>query len=530
MWSNRAFSRRTFVIALVLFIAATCYIYPKHIDRLNEKTSPLCADIPIPDHYWTLTDAEMTPFIEIPRLRPVEVGHTVCVRVVLPARLSRNTSSSSAIIYTPLPGTPWDSIMLDMVGNSTGISVPVDLQPAQAMRGRSSSGGGGGNGGVHVYEADVLLRDVDVFVLAGFIEYRDAEWNFEGGLPIVEYEPEPLFTAHSVSVAVVDSTGTSPYSLERHESLPLCRESNPDGRWVSVDDIPFDQTELLPSDNHNRTWLPYTCRMQRYDYRTFAQCLVDKYPVMHVYGDSNTRRYLKLITLLGNWCKQPGMPAWGLCICEDFNERSFDRFNPLDRNVLIDMDPINGGRPPTGQFSMLMAPANKSRIYLRKWDGLTPHNSDLAWSANLDMGVEQAFGHAQVVVFSLTNWDVAFTTRGYFASQIQILLDKIESNYANDTKIIVRTGQYFCCRIDKSPTKRQYSRMRNRSFDRYLIGQFEERFGATRSLSIWDVASLEERRPIEVRKTDPAKCASNHARSELIDIENQVLFNHMCNY
>ncbi|KAJ2403042.1 hypothetical protein GGI23_000261 [Coemansia sp. RSA 2559] len=525
MWSSRALNRRTFIIALALSIAAaTFYVYPRHIDRLDEK-SPLCADIPIPDHYWTLTDAEMTPFIEIPRPRPVEVGHTVCVRVILPARLSKSgSSSSSAIIYTPLPGTPWDSILLDMVGNSTGISVPVDLQPAQAMR-------SSGNGGVHVYEADVLLRDVDVFVPAGFIEYRDAQWNFEGGLPIVDYEPEPLFTAHSVSVAVVDPAGTSPYSLEKHVSLPLCRESNPDGRWVSIDDIPVGQAELLlPPDNHNRTWLPYTCRMQRYDYRTFAQCLVDKYPVMHVYGDSNTRRYLKMITLLGNWCKQPGMRAWRLCICEDFGEKTFDRFSPYDRNVLIDMDPINGGRAPAGQFSTTMAPANKSRIYLRKWDGLTPLSADLAWSANLDMGVKQVFGSPQVAIFSLTNWDVAFTTRGYFASQIELLLDKIESNYANNTEIIVRTGQYFCCRVDKTPTKRQYSRMRNKSFDKYLIGRFKERFGATRSLSIWDVASLEEHRPIEVRKTDPALCASNHARSELIDIENQILFNHMCNY
>ncbi|KAJ2522811.1 hypothetical protein H4217_000527 [Coemansia sp. RSA 1939] len=501
----------------------------------------MCASIPIPDDYWRLTEAEMTPFVSIPWEQPIEVGETICVRVVLPARPSSPLLASSAIIHTPFPDAPWDSILLDLVGNSTGISVPVHLQPVEQpphtlglplLQGSKGSA----RNGAHIYEADVRLRDVDVYSPAGFIEYRDAQWNFEGGLPIVKYEPEPLQITGCIPVSVVDTDGSSIYSISRHQDLPLCQESNPEGRWVAADDIPFNTTtsNILPPDNHNRIWLPYTCRMQRYNYRRFAQCLVDRYPVMHVYGDSNTRRYLKMITTLGQWCNHPQYRNFSQCLCEDYGERQFTRFRVDTRNVIIDMDPVNGGYSPVGtNYSTTAAPPNKSRIYLRKWDGLTHHNNnDMPWWQQLaeSDGVARTYGRAQVAVFSLTNWDAAFTTRAYFALQIQRLLDLIDSNYGPETEIILRTGQYFCCRVDPSPSARQYSRMRNKMFDKYIVDQFKARFSTTRRLSIWDVASLGEHRPIEARKADPAACPSNHVRSELIDIENQVLFNHLCNY
>ncbi|KAJ2550760.1 hypothetical protein EV175_003947 [Coemansia sp. RSA 1933] len=521
---QRVSSKRNGLIALAIIITTSVLLYTKLSDIQNSDNNntdgTLCASIPIPDHYWELTDVQMAPFVEIPQQHlSVGVGHTVCVRVVVPER-----PTQAALVHTPLPDTPWDSILLDMVGRSTGISVPVHLQRAPRAFHSDTE-----RGGVHIYQADVLLRDVDVFEPFGFLEYRDAQWNFEGGLPLVPYTPEPLAMPYNVSVEVVDRLGSSPFSLARHLELPLCTENSPDGRWVALSDIPWDTSTVLPPDNHNRTWLPYTCRLQRYDYRAFAQCLVDRYPVLHVFGDSNTRRYMKKITLLGSWCEVPQMHAWSLCTCEDFNEPTFTRFNPYDRNSLIDIDPVNGGWPPAANSSSLAAPPGKARIYMRKWDGLTPHNTDLPWTSPLDLGITQIYGSPQAAILSLTNWDVAFTTRAYFASQVQMLLDRIEAAYAPETRIILRTGQYFCCRVDITRTARQYSRMRNKAFDAYLIDQFQIRFGATRSISVWNVASLEEHRPIAVRMADPALCASNHARSELVEIENQILFNHMCN-
>ncbi|KAJ1764282.1 hypothetical protein LPJ74_006679, partial [Coemansia sp. RSA 1843] len=53
--------------------------------------------------------------------------------------------------------------------------------------------------------------------------------------------------------------------------------------------------------------------------------------------------------------------------------------------------------------------------------------------------------------------------------------------------------------------------------------------GDTRKISVWDVASLTERRPYKARDAEVNFCPANHVRSEVINIENQILMNAMCN-
>ncbi|KAJ2544013.1 hypothetical protein EV175_005931 [Coemansia sp. RSA 1933] len=140
---------------------------------------------------------------------------------------------------------------------------------------------------------------------------------------------------------------------------------------------------------------------------------------------------------------------------------------------------------------------------------------------------ERTYGHPQVVIFSLTNWDSAFSTLQVFVHDVEVLLDHVEREYSASTEIIVRTGQYFCCRTDTSKLKRKYSRLRNKSFDRHVVDAFKRRFGATRKVSIWDVSAISENQPQAARE-QAIVCPANHARSEVIETENQVLFNYMC--
>ncbi|KAJ1796757.1 hypothetical protein LPJ59_003551 [Coemansia sp. RSA 2399] len=474
-----------------------------------------CADLPIPPEYWTLEEETAPAFVDIPRTKAIEVGETVCVRVVIPAQ-----PSHASVLYTPFPDMGWDSVMLDLVGNDTGISVPVQLRPSPDFRNTRRDS-------VHVYEADVLLRDVDLYRPQGLIEYRSAEWNPEDGLPIVMYDPEPLLISDLLEIEVADEFGRSPYSLARHMELPLCTELSPEGRWVAAADVPFD-TEGLPSpDPQGRIWMPYSCRLQRYSYAGFAQCLLKKYPLMHFYGDSNTRRMLKKVTTLGEWCSAPESFATHPCMCEDHEEK-FDRFNVDHHEILIDIDPINGGRTPSRvNLTAAIPPPDKSRIYFRRWGGLTARNP-MPWPRSFEAGVQHYFGTPQVVLLSLTNWDSAFSTRTFFARQLDSLITHMQSSYGPDIEIILRTGQYYCCRTDLTRAKRQYTRMRNQGFDKYIVDVFRERLGPTRNVSVWDVASLMENQPFEARNALPF-CDSNHARSEILEIENQVLFNHMCN-
>ncbi|KAJ2263364.1 hypothetical protein EV176_006367, partial [Coemansia sp. RSA 451] len=91
-------------------------------------------------------------------------------------------------LFQTIPSEPglWDSITLDAVGQSSGISIPVQLQPvAHANMARRNT--------VHVYEGELQAYDADVFAISGVVEYRDAAWNYEqpASLPD-EYQPERI--------------------------------------------------------------------------------------------------------------------------------------------------------------------------------------------------------------------------------------------------------------------------------------------------------------------------------------------------
>ncbi|KAI9502691.1 hypothetical protein GGI25_003546 [Coemansia spiralis] len=479
---------------------------PEHTNGLLSlftKPGPrLCADLPVSPDHWLLTNANAQAFVDIPHLAPLHPGDTVCVRVILPARKPNVT-----MIYAPFPNAPWDSVLLDMVG-STGVSVPVDLSPVARIESTIKDS-------VHIYEADVVLRDVGKYRPQGFIEFRDAQWNPEGRLLPATYKPEPLLISDVLEVEVVDSA-ESPFSLARYMDLPLCAESSPEGRWVSIGDLPFDAS-TMPSDNHNKVWLPYNCRLQYITYKEFAQCLVQKYPSVHLFGDSNIRRAMKKITTLGKWCSTQDERNTTGCVCEDYRE-PFDRFDVGKREVLVNIDPINGGMEASNNAT------RKSVIRMRKWEGLIEGSNEPWWKAFEPSGRPDP----QIAVISLTNWDAAFSTRAFFAQELSRLLNLVDTTYSNATEIIVRTGQYYCCRSDDSSWKRRYSRLRNKLFDKYIIEAFKERFGGARKLSIWDVASLMEHQPFAARN-ESVVCNSNHVRSEIVDIENQLLFNYMCN-
>ncbi|KAJ1718070.1 hypothetical protein LPJ61_006889, partial [Coemansia biformis] len=208
----------------------------------NYKGPRLCSQLPIPDMYWQLHTAGEGAYVEIPNPgRPVEVGESVCVRVIVPP----NPYQRQSLVYMPVPGTPWDSVMLDLVGKATGISIPVRLQPVVHVNNYQP-------GEVHIYEADVVLRDVDHYRPTGYIEYRNAMWNSEGNNTRVEYEPEPLEVPVGMEIVARDRHQTSRYSLKQHLALPLCTSLDAEGRWVDKDSLPFDGSLVAPSDNHNR--------------------------------------------------------------------------------------------------------------------------------------------------------------------------------------------------------------------------------------------------------------------------------------
>ncbi|KAJ2080626.1 hypothetical protein H4R24_002947 [Coemansia sp. RSA 988] len=495
------------------------------LSNVTEKESVVskpmpCSMIPIPDEYWGMSAKQSLAFMSILHNGSISPGETVCVRAIVPSSEHKHKNNLLHNFET-IPGTPWDSIMIDMVGINTGVSVPVELQMVNHRQNNERVQ-------THIYEADVALYDVDTYHPEGYIEFRDAKWNPGPSMDPQPLEPEPIVVFPSnQTISVMDKNNISPYSLSRHMDLPLCTEPNLDGRWISLNELEFDPGLVSPSDNNNRAWLPYNCRLKRYTYKEFAKCLINRYPLMHWFGDSNSRRALKKITSLGKWCSTPDAINTLTCRCND-NVEEFTNYMVHNLIAPIDIDPIRGGSTPVGITNYSNAPPGNSRIVAFKWDGLTDRNNP-PWASYFDSEFSNRMGSPAVTIFGLTNWDVAFSSFSFFAKEVDKLIKAIDMAYKDNIDIILRTGQYYCCTSDTDVFwKRRYSRLRNQYFDRYLIHTFKQHFDGRRRVRIWNVSRISETRPYDARE-EVQFCAANHARSEVVEIENQVLMNAMCN-
>ncbi|KAJ2527644.1 hypothetical protein IWW43_005806, partial [Coemansia sp. RSA 1935] len=317
----------------------------------------------------------------------------------------------------------------------------------------------------HVYEADVVFRDADTFVPSGYIEYRNAEWNSEDHVFPQPMIPEPLLIPANTQVSVA-SNNTSIYNLQNYLNLPLCTAPNEAGRWVDVNHLPFNASLVPSPDTHNRVWLPYACRLLPHTYNDLALCLEKKHPLVHWFGDSNTRRALKKITTMGSWCSDPSEVNNIFCKCSD-NAEIFSGYNTLSAVTPIHL-------------------TNGSQITLFKWGGLTALNNP-PWADTFTPDFQQNMGSPSVAIFGLLNWDVAYSSRTFFAQEVGKLIDLIEQNYPASTDIIIRTGQYYCCTHDHDAYwKRKFSRLRTEYFNTYIVDAFEDRFATQRKISIWN--------------------------------------------
>ncbi|KAJ2077136.1 hypothetical protein H4R24_005307, partial [Coemansia sp. RSA 988] len=368
-------------------------------------------------------------FVNIPHTHEINIGETVCVRVVIPSR-----PVDPFLTYAPIANTPWDSILLDMVGQHTGVSIPVTLRMEDHINNYR-------NGMTHIYEADVLLRDADMYYPQGYIEYRDAKWNSEEHLHPQPLIPEPLEIPSTMRVPVTAEQDTyNIYSLDNYPSLPLCITANAEGRWIHISQLPFDTSLAPPPDNFNRVWLPYTCKLKQYSYPQLFQCLRQKHPLIHWFGDSNTRRALKKLTTLGSWCSAPEERNNLMCTCND-NASNFGKYDTHALLAPIDFDPINGGSAVLqmgDNVSLVQIPTNKSRIVLFRWGGLTALNQP-PWSNTFNGDITTRAGVPSIAIFALVNWDVAFSSYTFFIQEINRLLDHVSENYPATTQIVIRT-------------------------------------------------------------------------------------------
>ncbi|KAJ2327205.1 hypothetical protein IWW51_001878 [Coemansia sp. RSA 2702] len=540
-------------VALIVLVLRLCATIPrldderhlrsdKSVQSIDRRYS--CAAQPLDAAVWDLrTAGSSRPFAILPAGRrlsngggvlKVTAGQPVCVRIVVPPTslggVLAKQEKTIVELFQPLPSEPglWDSIVLDAVGQKSGISIPIRLRPMQhAHMARRDA--------VHVYEGELRAYDADVFALDGVVEYRDAAWNYEQPAPLPStYRPESIAVPRGAQVKVIVPRASS-FHPDNYARLPVCQRADEPGRWISTEALPFAaETHGLPVYS-GRAWLPYRCRLRGYTYSEFLQCLDDHRPfasdspekyTIHWFGDTNTRRALKKITSLGAWCSGT-MATRSQCLCDDSGE-AFPRFTGQNtvRDTLLELNDEDGGwsvREDGAKKDRDMSNP-QARIYFHRWEGLTRYNG-ARWQTTLQPDRIGAYPRADLVVVSLGNMDVSFTQFLEHARQLNELVELLQAAY-DDQHIVLRMPQYFCCRAPSGNPPRRMQRDRNRLYGEYMRRLFELHFGTR--LHVWDVGSIAETLPLELRKEVTA-CAVNTVPSELVDLENLQLINGICN-
>lgn len=422
---------------------------------------------------------------------------------------------------------------------------------------------------MHIYEAQVTVPQQNGhWQLRSLLEFMEARYNFEFG-PVSPYRPIelPVFPS-GAQLWKVENKKKNQDQLAEHLTLPLCKGFNHPGRWLPFPDNATEmQNKVLGLTRDNKYWAPYECRYRHLSYEQFNRCAAKKYPRgLDLYGDSNIRRSIKKFMSHGQWCKDwhtfikdPLLPEdqkpkinrtlvprqddssyatpqeWKHtldeqtrnCYCEDFSEPYWNTewFNPMSRRLnFVYGNSIEQSR----SLGVTEWDDNKTKaittdsfpVSSYKWDGLTYLNIP-AWQEAVSSSPPQA----DIAIFSLGNWDAAFGELQPYLRDVDYLIRQIKEHYdLSKTKMIYRTAQYYCCRIDVSGRTRQISGPRLDTFEKEVIRKFRDELRA----EIWDTYTLAESKTYD-EKMVAITCSSNHVPADQVEIENQILMNGLCN-
>ncbi|KAJ1956297.1 hypothetical protein EC988_001426 [Linderina pennispora] len=428
-------------------------------------------------------------------------------------------------LFQPLAGNPmhWDSIILDAVGQKSGVSMPIHLHPVRHLSMID-------RGFVHVYEGQFVPYDGDVFKVSGLLEYRDAMWNYEHPSKVPPYAPEAISADFEIAVSVRHS---SPYHLNNYAKLPFCEHADVPGRWHRISSLPFSPAVYGLPVVDGRVWLPFTCRLRGYTYSEFLQCLDVNRPLspdrgepytIHWFGDTNSRRALKKITSLGDWCSGNDLGS-ARCQCDDSSE-GFGRFTGQNkvRDSLIHLNDEDGGWSVSedGKNKGRTVTSPLARIHFHRWEGLTAFNHP-PWQKTFDSVGK--FHRADLVVLSLVNIDVSFGMFLEYTHALDELVRHLRSHYT-ETAIVLRTPQYFCCRAPSGAPLRRMQKDRNMQFYDYTHRLLKHSFGSL--LRVWDAGGITETLPMTERKA-VLGCGINAVPADIVHVENHLLINSLCN-
>ncbi|KAJ3143483.1 hypothetical protein HDU90_000244 [Geranomyces variabilis] len=476
-----------------------------------------------------------------------------------------NVNAPTPLTFPPVAvGWPPDSADLKAEGENYTVVFDTSQQYV-IVNGRDSEVS------YRIYNVTIDLRDPDAYQLQVILEYTDYLWNYEDPvhvywapttLPIFMNRDSLTLLPSSLRLLANDPVTHPQITYETFAALPLCSNGNHPGRWVPSahlgmaptlrmhvpsdmnenNDIDYDKSPLLLQNYDDAVWVPYDCRYAARTYDSWRdRCLLKHHPYVHYFGDSNIRRGLKALASGGRWCKVWYSEDSSQCQCSDWH-LDIEGLAPDREDNLLRITSADDARnfPPDTNSPPPPTPV----AYAFLWKGLNSWGPN--WSAAVNLAAQQQRltdilpGAAQLathaptaVIISLTNWDAAYGSLETFHKSLPVLVAQLKETYvARGVPIVWRTGQHFAGRADQvdadaaaqGKEPRRFSRMRVKAFDAAAERALVDGLGAV----TWDVRAMGAALRPKGRER-AAQCDSGHAGRDLVDTENTLLMNVLCN-
>ena len=251
-------------------------------------------------------------------------------------------------------------------------------------------------------------------------------------------------------------------------------------------------------DGGGRVLMPSSCTVTRRSAADVGTCLTSTYGSNGIIllGDSNARRTWKAISSdLGgtSWCGTRRSDP--ICICEDYGEN----YNtPLSRaGIKVDWVGLSGltGMGSEHPFELTASLRNRS--------GGNPRD---------------------VIIVGVGAWDAAFDTLPVFRARI-VQLARLIAAQLSTHPVVLHTMEPWCG-MD-TDGMRLSTAARSAAFSAAMVAAMRAELGA-QLVAVWDVESISAGRGIDACLETAAVCTSRHARSEVLDVQLQVLYSQLC--
>jgi hypothetical protein len=294
--------------------------------------------------------------------------------------------------------------------------------------------------------------------------------------------------------------------------LPPCGTSSLAGRWfgwsesfTTVDHQPFHVATA-------GRFVPSGCQLHDVSWPAFDECM-GKLGRVLLFGDSNSRRAMKVLSSRGDWCSQPGERALGYCACEDCGNVCEERGVPR-------LFQGSGGR--------LVVPFGSRNGSVQLINSCGARSLD----ANVLRGaLEEVEWLGGVIIASVGLWDSAVTDLTAFLEQVHSLMRALQQTLPAGTALVFKTWPFFCCGTLSLPNQtygaRRFSHTRGAAMARLYRSVMAAAFPTA---LWWDSHALSEAAPRAPAawRDNAAVCHSGHLDSYLVQEDVRVLRHLLC--